>query len=171
MLTSPFVSPYAVYGQKVAISTDLLKTALLTPNIGVEVVLANRSSLVLNASYNSWGELIPNLSLDHVSITPGYRFWFKRALYSHFIGVNTNFTAFDMKYQNTRYKGYAAALGIEYGYSIMLSKRWNLTPSIGVCYGFCRKYENPELGEMSAMKNMFTPMITNIGFNLQYIIR
>lgn len=165
-----FVSVNSAYAQRAAVSTDLLKWATLSANISADVVLDTNISLNLEASYNPFNNIYNDMSAEHMMFSPELRVWLKRALYSHYIGFNVMSVIYDVEYNGKAYKGQAAAIGLGYGYSFILAKRWNLTPYIGFGYGYSQRYTEPELGADSPVEASFEPMITKLGVSFSYII-
>lgn len=156
--------------QRVAVSSDALGWLTLSPNFGADIVLSDRMSFNFRMSYNPFNSLFSGLKLKHVSFTPEARYWFKRPLYSHYLGVHLNFTAYDVMCSEKMAKGMFAAIGVGYGYSFIIAKRWNLTPSVGVGVGVRRGDGSPGSGDNSLMKNQIIPVVTNVGLSISYII-
>ena len=72
-----------------------------------------------------------------------------------------------------RYQGWATGLGISYGYSWILGKRWNIEATIGFGYAYSNydKYDCATCGRFkgSQDKHYFGP--TKAGISLIYIIK
>lgn len=158
------------YAQRAAVSTDLLKWATLSPNISADIVVASQTSINLEASFNTLNEIYGDNCAEHIMVSPELRYWFKRPLYSHYIGLNAIALIYNVTLDGSRYKGQAGGIGIGYGYSFLISKRWNLTPYIGVGYGYFNEYIDPDLSSTSEVKADFKPMLTKLGIAFTYII-
>lgn len=161
-----------IYAQRVSISTDVLKWASLSPNIGVDLILSSRLSL------NIEGVSDPLISdeIKRISVSTELRYWFKRPLYSHYVGVNFITSMYDFKLPHYkikgahhRYKGHMVGIGIGYGYSLIVSKRVSFTPNIGIGYGYVHSYTNP-YADYPTLKAAFRPVLTRIGVSFSYII-
>ena len=127
-----------------ALKTNLLYWATLTPNLSVEFGLGPKTSLQLSGSYNPWnrkGTVEDNDKLVHWVVRPEFRYWFCERFNGHFVGANLFYNQFNISgkeipfvdfKKDYRYEGYAAGLGINYGYQFMLGKRWGIELSAGV---------------------------------------
>lgn len=127
-----------------AVKTNLLYGAgMLTPNLAVEIALSKNSTLELSGAYNPWNRkasLKDNDKFLHWTVRAEYRHWFCERYNGHFIGGNAFYSAynisghtlpllFDKEY---RYEGYASGVVVTYGYSFILSPKWNLELNAGV---------------------------------------
>lgn len=152
-----------IYAQRSAVSTNLFSWATLSPNAGVELCLSHKSTLALNITGTPW-KISEDFSLRQISFSPEYRYWFKQALYAHYIGINLLYSTYDFHLKRKYYDGNIIALGIGYGYSFVLSDRFNLIPGIGIGFG----YNNSRSVSVS---DGFKPLITKATITLQYVIR
>lgn len=159
-----------LFSQRMAVSTDAINWLTLSPNVNAEIVVSNQTSVNLDVSCNPFNKISNNLSLKHIAISPEFRYWFKRPLYSHFVGANLLLSNFDTKFGDNTYIGQLVALGVGYGYSFVLSDRWNVIPNIGVGYGYIHSYDLSSSGMPTNIENKFKPMITRIGVSFSYII-
>ena len=100
-------------------------------------------------------------------VSPEYRYWFKRPLYSHYIGAHITTAMYDIALNTKQSEGAFVAVGIGYGYSVLLGKRWSLMPYVG----FGVAYKEIVDRQQRAISNYeFKPMITRLGVSLTYII-
>ncbi len=159
----------ASYAQRASVSVDVLKSAMAIPNISTEILLSDRLTLNLEAAINPFDECYSNLYTKQITLSPELRYWFKRPLYSHFVGVNLMGSIYDVGYNDSRNSGRIAALGIAYGYSIYLSSRWSLTPSLGVGIGYG---ENISITGTESVDQgyLWKPMVTRFGLSFSYLI-
>lgn len=179
----------AVFGVKaqesrVAIKTNLLPDALLSPNLGVEVGLAPHWSLDVTGELNMWS--IHNHKWKHWLAQPEARYWFCEYFAKHFVGVhllggqynfgyldnNIKFLGSDFsKLSDYRYQGWAVGGGIAYGYSFLLGRHWDLELEIGIGYLYTRydEFRCKECGKAteSGHHNYFGP--TKAAVNLVYV--
>lgn len=146
-------------GQNVAIKTNLLLDATLTPTAGVEIGLAPHWTWDLSGSYNAW-ILSHDRKWKHWMAQPGVRYWFCDRFSGHFLGVHLhggqyNFGGFDGRVRlpgwdgeghyvgtdlhalkDSRYQGWFGGGGISYGYAWILGDHWNLEAEIGAGYAY-----------------------------------
>lgn len=123
----------------------------LTPNLGVEFGLGQRTSLDIYAAYNPWkldNDSEKNKKMVHTIVQPEFRYWFCERFNGHFIGLHATYTNFNIsghKYlsyfdKDSRYEGHSWGGGISYGYHLMLARKWGLEFNVG--FGIARmKYE------------------------------
>ena len=82
-------------------------------------------------------------------------------------------TTLDLVGGYNRYEGWATGIGISYGYTWILGKRWNLEANIGAGYIYTKydKYECKTCGRFKGnqKKHYFGP--TKAGISLIYIIK
>ena len=76
-----------VCGQNVAVKTNLLSDAILSPNIGVEIGLAPKWTLDVSGQMNAW-TLSHDRRWKHWAIQPEARYWLCDRFSSHFFGVH-----------------------------------------------------------------------------------
>ncbi len=121
-----------------AIKTNLLFDVALMPNIEVEIPLGRRWSL--NGEYMFPWWLINNdrycLQLlsggAELRYWPGNRFRHK-TLTGHFAGLYAGGGKYDLQWKENGYQGeFFIAAGLSYGYSLPLSRRWNMEFSLGI---------------------------------------
>ena len=120
--------------QRLAVKTNALSWAALAPDLGLEIVTGERTSLSLSVC----GPDMPfSFPYQLVVIRPEYRFWFNgRPLTREYVGLS----AFGARYAITLpagtgmanvFKGDGLAAGVSGGYVFNLSKRWNFELSGG----------------------------------------
>lgn len=128
-----------------ALKTNLLYDATTTVNVGAELEVAPRWSLDLSGNLNAW-TFSGGKRWKHWMIQPEARYWFCQPFTGHFIGFHLlggqynfgklnlpSFFGNDLKQlENNRYQGWYGGAGIAYGYSWILSPRWNLEAEIGL---------------------------------------
>lgn len=172
---------------KWALRTNLLyAAATLTPNLGVEIGLNKKSTLLASTSYNGWKPKDENnVKLNHWIAEVEYRRWTCEVFNGHFFGVhgfygNYNIAGkkvpfvFESNADKYRYDGNVMGLGVSYGYQFMLGKKWNLEMNVGVGAGRLNydKFECPRCGDVlenDVQKWFVAP--TKLGISLVYIIK
>ena len=83
--------------QKVAVKTNALYWATTTPNIGMEFSMSPRWTFEIAGGYNPW--LLnkeTNMKAKHYLVTPEVRYWFCESFQGHFLGLNGNYTLFNI---------------------------------------------------------------------------
>ena len=138
--------------QNVALKTNMLHDALLSPNVGIEVGVAPKWTVGLEGELNLWKD---NQHMwKHMFLQPEARYWFCQRFAGHFVGVHAlggiynfgnidaldfNFLGSDLsKLKTQRYQGWAAGAGIEYGYAHPFAKHWTLEGVVGVGWLYTR---------------------------------
>ncbi|MCM1522076.1 MAG: DUF3575 domain-containing protein [Muribaculaceae bacterium] len=150
------------YGQKVAVKSNLLYDALLSPNAGVEVKLAPKWTFDLSGNINAWD--ISDHRWKHWLVQPEGRYWFCDAFSGHFVGAHLlggqyNWGNLDLpfkflgtdfrKLKDYRFQGWYGGAGIVYGYSWILNRHWNIEAVIGLGWTYTQydKYECKDCGQ------------------------
>lgn len=174
-----FCAP-AIYGQNVALKSNLLYDASTTLNLGAEVGLSPRWTLDFSASYNPW-TFSGNRKIKQLLVQPEARYWLCERFNGHFFGVHLLGGAFNIGGiplpglgKDFRYEGWLGGAGLTYGYQWMIGRRWNLEASLGLGYVQARydKYECAVCGkklETDRTKGFFTP--TRVGISIIYLIK
>lgn len=177
---------FVVHAQDVAIKTNLFYGGYTyTPNLGVEVALGKRSTLDIGGGYNPWnlkGSKTDNKKLVHWLGNIEYRYWLCQKFNGHFFGVHALGSQYNISQhelpllfgkgsKNYRYEGWAAGVGVSYGYQWILGKHWNLEANIGVGYAYMEydRYNCVKCGNKvdSPSRNYFGP--TKAGLSLIYV--
>ena len=168
-----------------AIKTNLLYAATLTPNLGGEIGLGKKTSLEFAGGINKWnqdGSYEDNKKFAHWILKPEFRYWLCERFNGHFFGLHAFYSQYNIGGYNIplldfekeyRYEGDAIGGGISYGYHWIWSKRWGMEFNIGVGVAYldytrsnCDKCSPPG-GEFT--KTYFGP--TSAGIKLVYLIK
>ena len=178
LLTPPLMS---VKAQQIAIKTNLLYDAVITPNIGVEIGTTQKQTVQIYYGVNPWkfGE---HKQLRHWMAQGEYRWWFCHRFNGWFAGAHALGGQFNMSgvklplgvwpaLKDHRYEGWLAGGGATIGYQWILSKHWNIETSLGVGYAYIKykKYECKDCGEL--LKNTYHNYIgpTKVAVSLLYL--
>ena len=127
--------PREAKAQRLAVKTNVLSWAALTPDIGLELVVGNRTSIAVSA-FGTYAPL-KNYPIKLVAIQPEFRYWFNgRPLTREYIGVCAFGATYDLTLpagadRANIFKGDAVAVGLTGGYVFSLGKRWNFELSGG----------------------------------------
>ncbi|HHV86381.1 MAG TPA: DUF3575 domain-containing protein [Petrimonas sp.] len=179
----------AVCQDKVAVKTNLLYgIPSLTPNLGIEFGLGQKTSFEVFGSYNAWnvkGSEINNQKLAHWFVGPEFRYWFCERFNGHFTGIHGLYGEYNISghdipvffngkiHKEYRYQGNMIGVGISYGYEMILSKRFNLEFEIGAGYNYLKydQFECKKCGDKlsSEVENYFGP--TKAAITLIYLIK
>ena len=127
--------------QQVAVKTNLLSWTLATPDLGVEMISGEHTSLALSVFGHSYekGILCPKEQGSKlVVVQPEFRYWFNgRPLTREYVGISAFWASYDThapfhgQDRVQYYDGDALALGLSGGYVFTLGKRWGLELSGG----------------------------------------
>lgn len=115
--------------QRIALKTNVLYDATLSPNIGIEFRTSRHFSMGIDILGNPVN--IGKYKLNFVGIEGEGRYWFSRAMTRHFVGVMGWAENHDFRFNTKRHYGDAFAAGITYGYVWPISKRFNMEATIG----------------------------------------
>lgn len=171
--------------QRVGIKTNALYWAAGgTPNLSAEFGLGKRSTLEITGGYNPWTlNKETNKKMKHWLVMPEFRYWFCERFQGHFLGLHAGYTYYNIggiriPFQNRsssehRYQGWATGIGISYGYTWIIGRRWNLEATLGLGYAYSDydKYDCPHCGEFrgNEEKHYFGP--TKTGISIIYMIK
>ena len=153
----------AANAQDVAVKTNLLMDATLSPNLGIEIGLAPRWTIDITGQFNDWN-MSHGRKWKHWYAQPEARYWFCDRFAGHFIGIHAFGGQYNIgnlhnsiKFLGTdfsnltdyRYQGWFVGGGIAYGYDWILSRHWNLEAEIGFGYAYSRydKFECEDCGK------------------------
>ena len=128
-----------VKAQDIAVKTNLLYWSSTTPNLSLEFGLGKRTTLDLTGAYNPWTlNKDKNKKIKHWMVMPEFRYWLCERYNGHFFGLHSGYAFYNISgvripfqsksTKDHRYQGWATGLGLSYGYSWILGKRWNLEP-------------------------------------------
>lgn len=164
------------FGQRVAVKTNLLYWATASPNVGVDVAVSDHSTLGLSVCGNPW-TFGQDAKIQHFLVQPEYRYWFcgkytRGFVLAHAIAGKYTVGGFTLPFdlfqslQTHHYKGWAAGVGVGYGYAWYLGAHWNLEASIAVGYARTRYYRS-DAPAYKRSRNYFGP--THVGISFSYL--
>ena len=174
----------AANAQKVALKTNILYDALLTPDLGIEAKVAPQWTVELTGNVNFWK--VNDRRWKQWNLQPEVRYWFCQAFSGHFlaahlIGGQYNFGNLPLGFKflgtdfsqlrDSRYQGWMGGAGVAYGYTWILDRHWNFEAEIGVgwIYADYDRYPCAVCGTKldSGHHNYFGP--TKAALNLVYV--
>ena len=169
--------------QRTAIKTNALYWTTATFNAGVETRLSDKWTLDVSAGYNPF-TFSDNKKLKHILIQPEARYWLCSPFAGHFIGANvlySHYNAGGVKFplgvfpslESHRYQGDLGAVGLVYGYSWMLGRRWSLEAAIGIGVGVThyKKYMCEVCGSQVDEDTRWLFMPTKLAVSVVYYIK
>jgi hypothetical protein len=165
--------------QMVVVGTEATSDLMLAPNVGLEIVTGNHSSMGLSLLHSP---KLLGFGLKMTAIQPEYRYWFSyRPVNKWFVGFGGIGALFEGTIKEKHYDGYGIGLGITYGYV------WNITDrlNIEVHSGFGAFYYNrkeffegdnydvdyTEDGAQRANAKGYYLLPTRIGVSVSYILK
>jgi hypothetical protein len=173
------LSTITAKAQMIAANVDALWLATLSPNLGFELVVGERSTISLNGMIMS-KPLGKDVKL--YALQPEYRYYFSgRPMYREFIGFGAIGGTYDITWSGKVYDGTAIGGGLTFGYVMPLTHRLNIDFHAG--FGFVHykqkeyfvgdqydaDYSVDNAQRTNAKGFYFIP--TRIGVSLTYIIR
>ncbi len=172
------------WAQELTISNNLLYDATLTPNIRLDVGLSPHWTMGLTTGLRIW----PRGNLEqkkwrHLMLSPEVRYWTDSLQTRHFFGINAMYSHFNAGYtdmviykgvKDERRQGDLVGVGVFYGYSWHLGRRWTLEALAGVAVGYAwydrfviNKHED-DWDPIGDGKNAF--VLPQLGLNIVYHI-
>lgn len=124
----------AIAEDNTAVKTNLLYDALLNVNIGVERSVAPRWSIDVSGNYNGW-RLSRGRQWKHWLIQPELRYWLQgENLNGHFFAGHLFGGQFNTTLNHYRRQGWAAGIGVGYGYMRRFGGNWGVEAEIALGY-------------------------------------
>ena len=172
------LSVVAVRAQMIAANVDGVWLATLSPNLGAELVVGERSTLGLNGllMMKPWGKDVKVRMLQ-----PEYRYYFSgRPMYHEFIGLGGIIGTYDITWKGKVYDGTAMGVGLTFGYVLPLTQRINIDFHAGFGLIFYKQkeyfvgdqYDVDYIfdGEQRANASGYYLLPTRIGVSVSYIL-
>ena len=167
--------------QKVALKSNALYLLSATPNLSLEVGLAPNWTLDINGGVNPF-TFKDNRKWKHYQGQIEARYWFCERFYRHYLGLHAGGGEFNVGRmpgilprfsEENRYEGWAVKAGLSYGYSFVLSGRWNMeaTLGLGVVYADYDKFACTLCGDRLSSGAGFHFAPTRAGITFIYMIR
>ncbi len=140
---------------QIAVKSNLLYDATLSPNFGAEIALAPKWSAELSGNINAW-TLSDGKRWKHWLVQPEVRYWLCDRFSGHFFGAHLlggqynvggirglshDFLGLQLsRLGSERFQGWFAGAGIAYGYTWILARHWSIEAEIGIGYVY-RRYD------------------------------
>lgn len=118
----------------VGVNLPMLLTGTL--NASFEAAVAPHWSVDVPLMWNPIrGEM---LQMKLLAVQPGVRYWFFEEYAGHFVAAHLAAARYDVGGSRLHRRGWLAGLGFSYGYSWLLSTRWNLSVEAGLGFYYMR---------------------------------
>lgn len=179
ILATLLTATISIKAQMVAVSTDVPWLLMQSPNVAAEIVVGNKSSVVLSVmgNHKPWGK-----DLKMIAVQPEYRYYFSaRPMHHWFVGIGAVAAAYNITWSGKVYHGDAYGGGLTLGYV------WNLTKRLGIDFhagvglisykqkeyfvhdNFDADYTVDGTQRTNATGNVLLP--TRVGVSVSYILR
>ena len=170
--------------RRIALRTNLLYDATLSPNIGVDVRVDSTWTVGLLAGINAWDiDKEKNKKWRHMLFSLRARKFLNDSvfhkgyieadvIYSHFNVGNVKFPfGLYKSVRDRRLQGDLVALGGKYGYSWILARNWRIEAEAGVAVGYAwfKEYDCPHCGTFLGNGDRIF-LLPQLGINIVYII-
>lgn len=113
-----------------AVRVNTLALATGTVNVGVDVALSDKWSVDVSAYWNPIST--KSFRSKTAALFLGVRRWRFEPHVGAFWGTHTTYAKYDFGGANHHFKGCLTGIGLSYGYSWLLSTRWNFSLEGGV---------------------------------------
>ena len=172
--------------QTVALRTNLLYDATLSPNLGAELRVDSLWSIGMTVGINAWdidNRPQHNKKWRHFLVAPKVRYYLNDTLmhkgYLEINGIYSHYNVSNVKFpfglyksvRDRRLQGDLLALGGKYGYSWILARDWRIEAEAGVAVGYAwfKEYDCPHCGTYLGEGDRIF-LLPQLGINVVYII-
>ncbi len=177
----PFMGSLPSFGQKFAISNNLLYDASGILSAGIEMPLWKKTSFEVYGGLRPWKRSSTSVHKSW-EVQAQYRIWPCQVMNGLFIGPYAHYSQFN--FGNTelcfgllkglkphRYEGWLVGGGIGAGYEYALAKHWNIGAELGVGYTYIKydKYNCEICGSLKGSDDYNYIGISKLGLSLIYI--
>lgn len=162
-----------VAAQRVALRTNVIDWATLSPNLTLETRLNRRLTLGMGLVGNPFKVKIADTRFNNFRFQPELRYWFNRPMARHFMGFALLAANYDLRHKASIAQGDIFAAGLTYGFALVLSRHWNVEFTAGIGLGKTRyfKYNEDETKPSSPNHSKWTPVPMNVGVSFSYIFK
>lgn len=159
--------------QRVAIKSNLLDWAVLSPNLAMELRVSPKLSLDVGVAVNPITATIAGIKATNARLQPELRYWFGRPMSRHYMGVALLGGLYSVKYKHRFYDGDIWAGGLTYGYVFVLSRHWNLETSLGLGVARLRSvsYKEGDKKPQEVNCSGWQPIPMKLGISVSYIFK
>jgi hypothetical protein len=128
--TVSVLSSLTTSAQIFSVRANALSAFAATVDVGAEVSVADKWTVGVAGCYNPVRTV--RFSTSFYAVRMECRYWLYESFIGHFFGTHIVYANYDIGRVRRRYDGYAVGSGFSYGYSWMLSERWNVTLHAGI---------------------------------------
>ncbi len=173
MISGIILSTQIVNAQRVALKSNLIDWATLSPNLAMEVRLNQKFTLDISATTHPFSFTIADIKATHFRLQPELRYWFNRPMARHFVGVGLLGGLYNLRVKEHFYEGDIWGAGITYGYAFVLSRHWNMEATLGVGMARARAFDYRVDEEKPATPNLlkWTPVPIRLGLSFSYLFK
>lgn len=158
-----------ISAQSFGIKTNLAGWAALVPNIGVDLILTETSSVDVSFYQSASPSWLKDAQVTGVQI--GYRYWLAhQPMQDFFVGATLTPTFYDLKIKERKHEGSCLPLGINFGYSWPIGKKWSIEASYGIGMLFYNTRVHWENNYTTRDRNIVIAP-TQIALNISYILK
>ena len=169
---------------RVALRSNLLYDATLSPNLGLDVRVDSTRTIGLLAGFNAWDldktenkkwrhMLFSLRARKYLNDTIFHKGYFETdIIYSHFNVGNIKFPfGLYKSVRDRRLQGDLIALGGKYGYSWIMARNWRIEAEVGVAVGYAwfKEYDCAVCGTFYGKGDRIF-LLPQLGINVVYII-
>ncbi len=105
MISGIILSTQIVNAQRVALKSNLIDWATLSPNLAMEVRLNQKFTLDISATTHPFSFTIADIKATHFRLQPELRYWFNRPMARHFVGVGLLGGLYNLRVKEHFYEG------------------------------------------------------------------
>lgn len=174
MLAVAIMVSHTTLAQHLAVKTNLIYDALLTPSLGAEFVVGKHCSLDVMSTYNRFGN--DSKKWRNYSFQPELRWWPHRSMTGPFLGISGVAGGFNLKginifdYKGQHRQGHFYGGGISVGWHQILSTHFSLEYKIGGSF-VCADYERIENNAIASKGTTNRILPIGTGISLVYVIK
>lgn len=128
--------------QQIAVGTDLLMDAVLSPSLNVELTMTKKSTLNIEGML---GKNLFGTDMRTEAFIPEWRVYMSgRPMYHHYLGFVGILTSYKMKYADVWHDGDASGLGLSFGYVLPITQRLSVDfhSSLGALFYHQKEYRD-----------------------------
>lgn len=172
-VVTAILSTQFVNAQRVALKSNLIDWATLSPNLALEMRLNGRLTLDISATTHPFSFTIADIKATHARLQPELRYWFNRPMARHFVGLSFLGALYNVRFKEHWYEGDMWGAGLSYGYAFVLSKHWNMEATLGVGMARLRAFDYREGEEKPDTPNLrkWSPVPIRLGLSFSYIFK
>lgn len=172
-LASLFACGPEASAQRLALKTNALDYFTLSPNLTFEARLSRRISMQLGLAANPSDVTVANIKTTNFRVEPEVRYWFNRPMARHFVAVSATAGMCNLRFRERYFIGDAVALGVSYGYAVVLGSHWNMEAEIGLGVGSLRGYSYKGANNKPKSVNFsrILPVPVRFGLSFAYIFK